>query len=300
MIMMPFPAAQPGPVTPAPTGPNPPPRVNPNCPGFCISGSGSGTSTSCQCSTSAALDRGGVCTCEDGSAPIKNAQCDAECNKPTGGVQGSSLTFGQNGFDLEMGYQPYMNYNRMIMMPAAQPGPVTPGPVAPGPGTPTKEPTVTDGPTPTAAPSGECTKSCGDPARGGFYYTCQGQAICNVLMTAQCTCDGITCTKCTPTGPTTPKQEPPTGVVNNRCICDGIPAECPSGTCVCTANPQGPMVHSCSDGSTPNIEGGVQGSSLTFGPSGFGVEMGYRPVSGAAYLNRMNAGYEPETTTQGL
>ena len=135
-------------------------------------------------------------TCSDGSTPgTKRRTFDdffglgiggRPCDPPApAGVQGSSLTFGQNGFDLEMGYQPYMNYNRMIMMPAAQPGPVTPGPVAPGPGTPTKEPTVTDGPTPTAAPLGECTKSCGDPALGGFYYTCQGQAICNVLMTAQ-------------------------------------------------------------------------------------------------------------------
>ena len=68
--------------------------------------------------------------------------------------------------------------------------------------------------------------------------------------------------------------------------------------------------------------GGVQGSSLTFGDSGFDFGMGYRPpsppapvgVQGSALIqrllpsrfsvgaswNRMNAGYEPEPTTQGL
>ena len=71
-----------------------------------------------------------------------------------------------------------------------------------------------------------------------------------------------------------------------------------------------------------SLGGGVQGSSLTFGDSGFDFGMGFRPPSppapagvlGSALIqrllpsrfsvgaswNRMNAGYEPEPTTQGL
>jgi len=277
MIMMPFSAPQPGPVAPGPTGPNPPPPVKPNCPGFCHVYSG--TSISCDCrSGTAALARRGVCTCEDGSAPIKNAQCDAECNKPTGGVQGSSLTFGQNGFGLEMGYQPYMNYNRMIMMPAAQPGPVTSGPVAPG--------NVTPKPTPGTVKSTAVRCDFCRPNAG--YWKCNsGDCHCNEPVASG-------------TGETGCSDGSKAVVDLSICQARVLPGTFDYTSFETTCSSLTAYAHcenkTCSDGSTPTTKhfggpGGVMGSALIqrLLPSRFSV--------GASW-NRMNAGYEPEPTTQ--
>jgi len=237
-----------------------------NCPGFCHVYSG--TSISCDCRVgTAALARRGVCTCEDGSAPIKNAQCDAECNKPTGGVQGSSLTFGQNGFGLEMGYQPYMNYNRMIMMPAAQPGPVAPGPVAPGP--------VAPGPgTPKPTTPGTCTGTavrC-DSCDIGLHGPMSGHWKCN---SGDCHCNEPVASGTGGTGCSDGSK----AVVDLSTCSDrgGLFA----GTYLTTCSSLTAVAHcenkTCSDGSTASTK-----------------------ISDYNLGNRMNVGYELETTTQGL
>ena len=125
-------------------------------------------------------------------------RCSGQRCSPVSSINTDELYCGcDHGMEWNLGlcrpFNPGSN-NRMIMMPAAQPGPVTSGPVAPAPGTPTKEPTVTDGPTPEGCSKcfGTLYQRCWLPnGAGSRWDVCESTG-----ENERCICNGQPCIPC--------------------------------------------------------------------------------------------------------